>query len=278
MQTVLIFAELTIRETQRRKVLWVSLLLAVGFLTIFGVGLSFIFRELARLGAGVDDMDFGLGALFSAALYMVNFLVIVMALLISVTAVSGEIDSHTIEALVTKPVRRWEVILGKWLGFAAILTVYTLLLVGGVILLYQWQTGFIVSNVLAGLGLMLMQGLLVLSLTMLGGTRLSTLANGVLAFMMVGIAFIGGWVEQIGSLLQSETAVNIGIVTSLIMPTEILWRQALALLQPRVTTAAFASGPFMVLSQPSDLMIGYAVVYTAVLLLLSLVAFSRRDL
>jgi Cu-processing system permease protein len=223
-------------------------------------------------------MDFGLGALFSAALYMVNFLVIVMALLISVTAVSGEIDSHTIEALVTKPVRRWEVILGKWLGFAAILTVYTLLLVGGVMLLYRWQTGFIVSNVLAGLGLMLMQGLLVLSLTMLGGTRLSTLANGVLAFMMVGIAFIGGWVEQIGSLLQSETAVNIGIVTSLIMPTEILWRQALALLQPRVTSAAFASGPFMVLSQPSDLMIVYAVVYTAVLLLLSLVAFSRRDL
>ena len=278
MQTVLIFAELTIRETQRRKVLWVSLLLAVGFLTIFGVGLSLIFRELARLGAGVDDMDFGLGALFSAALYMVNFLVIVMALLISVTAVSGEIDSHTIEALVTKPVRRWEVILGKWLGFAAILTVYTVLLVGGVIVLYRWQTGFLVSNVLAGLGLMLMQGLLVLSLTMLGGTRLSTLANGVLAFMMVGIAFIGGWVEQIGSLLQSETAVNIGIVTSLVMPTEILWRQALALLQPRVTSAAFAAGPFMVLSQPSDLMIGYAVAYTAVLLLLSLVAFSRRDL
>lgn len=278
MNTVLIFAELTIRETQRRKVLWVSLLLAVGFLTIFGVGLSLIFRELARLGAGVDDMDFGLGALFSAALYMVNFLVIVMALLISVTAVSGEIDSHTIEALVTKPVRRWEVILGKWLGFAVILTGYTVLLVGGVILLYRWQTGFIVSNVLAGLGLMLMQGLLVLSLTMLGGTRLSTLANGVLAFMMVGIAFIGGWVEQIGSLLQSETAVNIGIVTSLVMPTEILWRQALALLQPRVTSAAFASGPFMVLSQPSDLMIAYAVLYTAVLLLLSLVAFSRRDL
>ncbi len=278
MQTVLIFAELTIRETQRRKVLWVALLLALGFLAIFGVGLSLIFRELARLGAGVDDMDFGLGALFSAALYMVNFLVIVMALLISVTAVSGEIDSHTIEALVTKPVRRWEIILGKWLGFAAILAAYTLLLVGGVMLLYRWQTGFLVSNVLAGLGLMLMQGLLVLSLTMLGGTRLSTLANGVLAFMMVGIAFIGGWVEQIGSLLQSEMAVNIGIVTSLIMPTEILWRQALALLQPRVTSATFAAGPFMVLSQPSDLMIGYAVVYTAVLLLLSLIAFSRRDL
>jgi len=125
---------------------------------------------------------------------------------------------------------------------------------------------------------MLLQGLVVLSLSLLGGTRLSTLANGVLVFMLVGIAFIGGWVEQIGSLLQNETAVDIGIVTSLIMPTEILWRQVLVLLQPRVTTSPFAAGPFVVLSQPSDLMIWYAVAYAVVLLLLSLFSFSRRDL
>lgn len=231
-----------------------------------------------RVGVSPERVELGLGLLFSSGLYVINFLVVVMGVLISVTAVSGEIDSHTIEALVTKPVRRWEVILGKWLGFAAMLTIYILLLVGGLILIYRFRTGFAVPNIPVGLGLMLLQGLLVLSLTILGGTRLSTLANGVLAFMMVGIAFIGGWVEQIGSLLQNETAVDIGIVTSLIMPTEILWKQALALLQPRVTSSPFAAGPFVVLSQPSDLMIWYAVVYTAVLLLLSLLSFSRRDL
>ncbi|MCA9898070.1 MAG: ABC transporter permease [Ardenticatenaceae bacterium] len=278
MQTILIFAELTIRESQRRKVLWLALLLAISFLTIFGLGLHLIYRELARVGVSPERVELGLGLLFSSGLYVINFLVVVMGVLISVTAVSGEIDSHTIEALVTKPVRRWEVILGKWLGFAAMLTIYILLLVGGLILIYRFRTGFAVPNIPVGLGLMLLQGLLVLSLTILGGTRLSTLANGVLAFMMVGIAFIGGWVEQIGSLLQNETAVDIGIVTSLIMPTEILWKQALALLQPRVTSSPFAAGPFVVLSQPSDLMIWYAVVYTAVLLLLSLLSFSRRDL
>ena len=278
MKTVLIFAELTIRETQRRRVLWLALLLAVGFLAVYGIGLNLIVRDIARAGIRSNEVDVAFGVLFSAGLYVINFLVIMMAVLISVTAVSGEIDSHTIEALVTKPVRRWEIILGKWLGYAAILTVYILLLAGGIIVIYRWLTGFAVSNIPNGLGLMLLQGLLVLSLTLLGGTRLSTLANGVLAFMLVGIAFIGGWVEQIGSLLQNETAVDIGIVTSLILPTEILWKQALALLQPRVTTSPFAAGPFVVLSQPSDLMIGYAVVYTTVLLLLSLISFSRRDL
>ncbi|WP_420628534.1 ABC transporter permease [Candidatus Leptofilum sp.] len=278
MNTVLIFAELTIRESQRRKVLWLALLLAISFLTIFGLGLHFIYREVVRVGMPADEVELGLGILLSAGLYVTNFLVVVMAVLISVTAVSGEIDSHTIEALVTKPVRRWEIILGKWLGFAAILMIYTVLLVGGIIVLYRWRTGIAVPNVVEGLSLLLLQGLLVLSVTLLGGTRLSTLANGVLAFMLVGIAFIGGWVEQIGSLLQNETAVDVGIVTSLIMPTEVLWKQALALLQPRVSTSPFAAGPFVILSQPSDLMIWYAVVYTAVLLLLSLVSFSRRDL
>lgn len=278
MKTTLIFAELTIRETQRRRVLWLILLLAFGFLAVFGLGLHLIFREIVRAGIPMDEIELGLGMLFSAGLYAINFLVVVMAVLISVTAVSGEIDSHTIEALVTKPVRRWQIILGKWLGFTIILTLYTVLLMGGIIVLYHWRTGFPVGNIPAGLGLMLLQGQLVLSLTLLGGTRLSTLANGVLAFMLVGIAFIGGWVEQIGSLLQNETAVDIGIVTSLIMPTEILWKQALVLLQPRVTTSPFAAGPFVVLSQPSNLMIGYAVLYTAVLLLLALISFSRRDL
>ena len=278
MQTVLIFAELTIRESQRRRVLWLALLLAVSFLTIFGLGLHLIFREIEQVGVGLNEMELGLGALFSAALYVINFLVLVLGVLISVTAVSGEIDSHTIEALVTKPVRRWEIVLGKWLGFAAILTLYILLLTGGIIVLYRWRTGFDVPNIPAGLGLLLLQGLLVVSLTLLGGTRLSTLANGVFAFMMIGIAFIGGWVEQIGSLFQNETAVDIGIVTSLIMPTEILWKQALVLLQPRVASSPFAAGPLVVLSRPSNLMIWYAVAYTAVLLLLSLISFSRRDL
>ncbi len=278
MNTVLIFAELTIREAQRRKVLWLALLLALGFLGIFGVGLHLILREVERVGVSPDEVEIGLGVLLTAGLYMVNFLVMVMALLISVTAVSSEIDTHTIEAIVTKPVRRWEIILGKWLGFGLLIAVYTMLLAGGLILLYRWRTDLVVSNIPAGLSLILLQGLLVLSLTMLGGTRLSTLANGVVAFMMVGIAFIGGWVEQIGSMLQNETAVDIGIITSLIIPTEILWRQVLTLLQPQVATSPFTAGPFVVLSQPSSLMIWYAVAYTVVLLLLSLVSFSHRDL
>ncbi len=276
--TTLIIAQLTIQETQRRRILWLGLLMAVGFLAVFGIGLHFIVAELVRVEMAATEMEVATGLLLSAGLYVVNFLIVMMSVLTSVTAVSGEIDSHTIETLLTKPVRRWEVVLGKWVGFVVLLIGYVILLSGGLMLVFYLRTGFVIHNVVAGMGLMVLQGLTVLSVSFLGGTRLSTLANGVLAFMLYGIAFIGGWIEQIGGMFQNETAVDIGIITSLIMPTEILWKKALSLFQPKIINSLNMAGPFAVASQPSDLMIQYAVGYTAVLLLLALYSFSRRDL
>ncbi len=276
--TILIIAQLTIQETQRRRILWLGLLMAISFLAVFGIGLHYIVSELTAVNMDPGNMEIATGLLLSAGLYVVNFLIIMMTVLTSVTAISGEIDSHTIDTILTKPVRRWEVVLGKWFGFVGLLILYVAILSGGLMLIYYWRTGFTVNNVWAGLSMMVLQGLAVLSLTLWGGTQLSTLANGVLAFMLYGIAFIGGWIEQIGALFRNETAVDIGIFTSLILPTEILWKKALALFQPKAITTANFAGPLAVTSQPSDLMIQYAVGYTAVLLLLALYSFSNRDL
>ena len=276
--TVFIIAELTIREAQRRRILWLTLLMGFGFLVVFGLGFHYLYLDLSEHVRDPAERDLFVGILLTAGLYAINFLIIIIAVLISVTAVSGEIESHTIEAILTKPVYRWQIVLGKWLGFAALLLTYTLILVGGIMLIVYARAGFAVQNLLAGIGLMVLQGWVVLSLSIAGGARLSTLANGVMAFMMYGIAFIGGWVEQIGAMLRNETAVDIGIATSLIMPSEILWKKALTLFQPRLTNAPFVAGPFAVASRPSDLMISYAIVYTMALLAFALISFSRRDL
>lgn len=278
MTNVLTIAELTIRETQRRRILWMSLLLALGFLAVFGLGFHYLYLDLTEFVRDSTERDLFVGVLLAAGLYAINFLVIVMAVLISVTAISGEVDTHTIDAILTKPVRRWEWMLGKWVGFAVLLVVYSALLTGGLLLIVFLRSGVAVDNLFLGMGLMILQGLVVLTLTIAGGARLSTLANGVMAFMMYGIAFIGGWVEQIGALLRNETAVDIGIATSLIMPSEILWKKALSLFQPRLTGSSFMAGPFAVVSQPSDAMIAYAFFYLLALLTLAIFSFSRRDL
>ncbi|MBK8985455.1 MAG: ABC transporter permease [Chloroflexi bacterium] len=275
---ILLIAQLTIRETQRRRILWIVLLLALGFLALYGIGLHYIYRDLAKNLPPQADLSTITGGLLTIGLYVTNFLIALMAVLMSAASVSGEIESHTIDTLVTKPLRRWELILGKWLGFALLLLAYIALLPGGVLLVSYAITGAQVEHIWPGMGLIFLQGLTLLSLSLAGGTRLPTLANGALAFMLYGIAFLGSWIEQIGALFENETAVQIGIVTSLIMPSEALWRKALLLFQPNLANTPLVAGPFAVASQPSDLMIAYAIVYMFSLLALALASFSSRDL
>lgn len=276
--SILIFSELTIREAQRRHILLVALLMGLAYLALFGVGFHYIYLQLQRDGVSGPQADIIVGFLLTAGLYAANLLVMVIAVLVSVTTISGEIESHTIETLITKPVRRWEVVLGKWLAFAALLSIYVLFLAGGLILIVYLQAGFLFQNLGWGLALMIQQALIILSISIAGGTCLSTLANGVLAFTLFAIAFMGGWVEQIGALFRNEAAVDIGIVTSLIMPSEILWKKALTLFQPTMANMPFSAGPFAVASQPSDLMIAYGLVYMVGLLVFAMWSFSRRDL
>jgi hypothetical protein len=95
--------------------------------------------------------------------------------------------------------------------------------------------------------------------------------------MLYGIAFVGSWVEQIGAVLESETAIQVGIIASLIMPSETMWRLASDLMQPLVIKNAEFS-PIIVYSKPSQAMVIYAVIYTAVLLAGALHQFGKRDL
>jgi ABC-type transport system involved in multi-copper enzyme maturation permease subunit len=270
-------ARLTIRETQRRRILWIGALMGIAFLLIFGLGFHFIYQDITRNMSG-EAVLIPLRFLTLAGIYATNFLVVIVAVLISVATISGEIESHTIESLLTKPIQRWQLLAGKWLGYATIILLFVLLLPGGVMLIVYLRSGFVLSNMLAGLALIYLEGLVALSVSMTGGTRLSTLANGALAFMLFGIAFIGGWVEQIGAILRNETAVDVGIFTSLIMPTEVLWKKASTLFEPEIVSGFEVAGPFGVSSQPSDLMIVYSVIYIFLLMLLALWLFKTRDI
>jgi len=275
---VWVIIKLTVREAQRRKLIWVALALGVIFVALFAVGFHFIHQELIRQvgGSRVESQVF-LNFFLTAGLYVINFLSVMMAVLTSVGTVSGEIGSHTIQSLATKPVRRWEILLGKWAGYAGMLAVYLVGLSGGILLVVYCIAGYAPQNWLGMMAFLILEGWVILTVSILGGTFLSTIANGVFAFMLYGIAFIGGWVEQIGSLMGSEAAVNIGIVTSLVLPSEALWRRASYLMQPAIIRN-LPVNPFGTASVPSPAMVVYAGLYIVVLLGAALWVFARRDL
>lgn len=277
--SVLTIARLTFREASRRWVLWVALLLGVAFLAIYALGFHEIQKDIEGSMRNMNPLAAKEMQSFFliAGLYVVNFLTVMMTVLTSVDTLSGEIASGTIQTIVSKPMRRWEVVIGKWLGFAGMLTMYLLLMAGGVMAVVFLRSGYQAPHALAALGLMLLNVLLLLSVSLLGGASLSTLSNGVLVFGLYGIAFIGGWVEQFGAFLKNQTAMNIGIFCSLVMPSEAIWRRASFLMESPLVSAMGVS-PFASSSVPSPIMIVYAILYAAAALALAVRQLYRRDL
>jgi ABC-type transport system involved in multi-copper enzyme maturation permease subunit len=271
---------MTFHEARMRKLLWALAVLGLLFLAVYATGFYFMYRDLSRfVGPTSNRVLEPVNFLMLAGLYVVNFIVVLMAVATSVDTIAGEIASGTIQTIVSKPLRRWEVLLGKWLGLALIVSVFTGLLALALLGIVRVIADYTPPNAWRGIGLIVLEGLVVLTLSILGGTRLSTLTNAVFVFMLYGLAFIAGWIEQIGSFLRSESAVNIGILVSLVMPSEAMWKRAAYLMQPPfLRELGFEATPFGAATTPSTAMVVYALLYLAAGLALAVRWFNRRDL
>jgi ABC-type transport system involved in multi-copper enzyme maturation permease subunit len=215
--------------------------------------------------------------LILAGLYAVAFLSVAMGALLSADTLAGEINSGTIQTIVTKPLRRSDVVLGKWLGFAGLLALYLLLMAGGVVLSVYAQSGYVPRNLPASLSLIYLQALLVMTFSLACSSAMPALATGGTVFGLYGLAFIGGWIEQIGAIFNNQTAVQVGIATSLLFPTEALWRRAGFEMQSALS-AALQMTPFVTLSVPNLLMVAYSVLYLLAALFAAVRIFQARDM
>jgi len=266
---------LTFQEARRRRLVLAVTLMGGLFLVLFTIGFYFVHRHarFSLVGQRPEFMNFFL----MVGMYVVNFLVAMLTVLASVDCIAGEINSGTIQTIVTKPVRRWQVVLGKWLGLASMMAIFVVVM-SGAMMAIVWAIGhYLAPHPLEGIALMILEGLVLLTLSILGGTRLSTLANGVVVFMAFGLAFAAGWIEQIGDLLKSDTLGNISIVVSLIIPSEAMWRRAAYLMQPPFLRQ-LGFGPFAGNAAPSGVMVVWASLYILVGLGAAIVLFRKRDL
>ena len=125
MKMVLILAGKEIQEGLRNRwVLATTLLMA-------SLALALTFLGSAPTGSvGVRALDVVIVSLSSLTI----FLVPLIALLIAHDAIVGEMERGTMILLLSYPVGRWQVVLGKFLGHSAILAFATLLGYGAAVL------------------------------------------------------------------------------------------------------------------------------------------------
>jgi len=158
-----------------------------------------------------------------------------------------------------------------------VLAVYFLLTVGGVLVVARVVGHFTPPHVERGLPLLFLEAVLLLTVAIAGGTRLSTITNGMMAFGLYGFAFIGNWIEQIGTFTDNVAARNVGTVSSLIHAERVAVEPRAYQMQPTIMSELTAT-PFSPVSAPSVAMVWWSIGYIVLALVLGLRAFRHRAL
>lgn len=268
---------LTLHEALRRRILLATLVCGFAFLVLFAIALHYIARDVAGHGASMLQGRVVINFFTLAGLYAVNFLTVMAAVLLPIDTLAGDISSGVIQTVASKPVARSSIVLGKWLAYWLVTAGYLVLLAGGVVTVSRLVAHFSLPGLAVGLPLMLLKATVLVSLSIAGGTRFSTVTNGVVGFGLFGLAFLGGWVEQVAVFTHNDAARNVGTVASLIMPSESMWTLAAAHMQPPFMREMSLT-PFSPASVPSAAMVWWTVGYVVMLLVLALRGLAKRAL
>jgi ABC-type transport system involved in multi-copper enzyme maturation permease subunit len=287
MPPAFVIARLTVQEASRRR-----LLLALVILTLIVVGFSaWGFNKIAtvRRGDGSLPTPAEVALITSQLLIVVTFMYSgVLALSAAVVAgplISSEVESGMLLSMLARPMRRSEVVIGKWLGLATLVAIYAAGSAALEIAAVDWATGYVPPHPVDLVLYVGAEGLALLSLGLLLSTRLSGITGGVIALVAWLMAWIGGVVGDIGTGLQNQAVENVGTISHLILPTDGLWRGAVYAMEPDALLATLrAAGtfaranPFSAVDPPPIQFMAWVVVWFALMLALSIWSFRTREL
>jgi ABC-2 type transport system permease protein len=272
-----------IRESVRRRVLAVVLVLTVGFLALYGIGVHFAFRDTQGF-AGFEVINtkaFTGATLLGLAMFATLFLGAVVAVFLTLGVVRGDAETGLLQPLVVRPLGRRTMLLARFAGAATFAAAYGL----GVYLCAMVITGAIGGwwpDHLLGPGLGLAAGLVIIAaLSLLTSVFLTSTAQGIAILMVFGAGLTAGLLGQIGDAIDSDSLSDIAKVTSWILPFEALYQGGLHALTSDtggLTGTAISLGPFGGPQGAGLSLVVWALFYLGITLAAACVFFAARDL
>jgi len=129
---------------------------------------------------------------------------------------------------------------------------------------------------------MLLEVTVMLTISIAGGAKFSTITNGMIALGVFGVGFLGGWIEVFGELAVDSgsgrmVVRNIGTVISLMIPADALWRRAAYEMMPSFARD-LALTPFTPMFPPSNAMVVWAIGYVVAVGAIGIRQFTNRAL
>ena len=280
--SVWVVAAHSLRESLRRRVFIVVVLLSTGFLALYAFGVSRLFEETPALGEGVGvDVDPLAGAtILGLAMFTTLFLGAVLATFLTLGAVRGDAERGLLQPLIVRPVGRSAYLAGRLLAAGAVSAGYVVALFGACVVvtgLLGWWPDRIIGPMLA----LAAAAVVIASLTLLGSVLLSTTANGIAVFMIFGAGMAAGLLAEIGEALGSNTLETISDIGSWLLPFQALYQEGLARLTADIqgtTRIVVELGPFGSAQERGAVVWPFAAAYVALVAGAAAAVFARRDL
>jgi ABC-type transport system involved in multi-copper enzyme maturation permease subunit len=276
---VLTVAALTLREAARRRVLRALAAMTVALLALSAWGFSRLAAEFGTLTSG--EARLAASQVLNLVMFGLSLIAALGTAFLAGPTMAGEIESGTALAVLARPVRRFAVLLGKWLGLVAFGCGFVTV-AGLAQLLIVWFTmDYWPPQPVAGLALLAAQMAVLLTLALLLSTAVSPMASGVVAVGLFGATWIAGVVGGVGQALGNEGVTRVGTVSRMLLPTDGLWRGAMHAFQDPSVLAqfpAFDGFPFLSEAPLTAVYLAWAGLWVALVLGLAGTAFQRRDL
>jgi ABC-type transport system involved in multi-copper enzyme maturation permease subunit len=283
---VITIAGLTVRELFRRRVVYVLAALTILSVALVGWGLDRLVDLARENGSGELEIQIGVSQVLILIAFMFSFVLAMTAAFVGAPAVGGDLESGVAYAILARPLRRAELIVGRWLGSAVVVVAYTIasgLLAIGVAVLVS---GFGPPNPLLAVAFLSGEVLVLLTLTLALGSVLPAIAAGAIAVVGFGLGWMAGVLAGVAAALGVEGLRGVAEASRWILPTDGLWRGVIYGLEPPLVVLIAAgrapalanANPFYATEPPAPTFVIWSIVWMALVLGAATWWFERRDL
>jgi ABC-type transport system involved in multi-copper enzyme maturation permease subunit len=282
----LVIARLTLAESIRRRIIWVLLGLTVFSVAITTWGVERLVSLARENGTGEVQIFIGVSQILVLVAFMFSFVLAMTAAFLGAPAIAADVESGVAHAMLARPIRRADLVVGRWLGLSVVVLAYAA--VSGLleIAAVRLVSGYAPPNPPEAVAYLAAQAIGLMTVALLLSTRLPAMASGAICVVLFGLGWMAGVFAGIGRLLDAGALVSVADATRWLLPTDGLWRGAIHALQPplvvlvaagRLGSAADAN-PFFATTAPDPAFFAWCLVWTAVVLGLAALSLERRDL
>jgi ABC-type transport system involved in multi-copper enzyme maturation permease subunit len=278
-------ARMTMVEASRRRMLMALAILT--FLVVAGVGYGF--SRLPDIGGSRplnhDDLNQIASILTILTFFMFSFVLTFAAVFVAAPAISSDVESGVILSIVPRPIRRSDIVLGRWLGLSLVVVIYTIAATLIELEVVNLVIGYVPPHPFEAVGFLVAEGVVAVTMGLLFSTRLAPMTGGIVATILLLAVWFAGIVGNLGYSFGNDTVGAFGTVSRLIVPTDGMWRGALFYLQtPQLLAVQALAGrraaanPFYAASAPGLPYLLWTVAWIAGLLGMAVVSFRRKEL